>query len=152
MGPKIPYLGILGLESEKTIGIFEISTLKCVTSESLTHTVNFGVGPAFSKGPGSAFSEGPGPGPLYKVCHPKGLTEIFIYLNERFTPSWHTFRKNDDDVLNYKLEENKMSILEVTDCIRIDSELHVQPFSKGAPVPLPQWFRQEIVVCLAKLF
>ena len=34
-----------------------------------------------------------------------------------------------------------MSIPEVTDCIRIDSELHVQPFFKGAPVSLPQWFR-----------
>ena len=39
-------------------------------SESLTHTVNFGIGSAFSKGPGSGFSEGPspGPGPPYKVC------------------------------------------------------------------------------------
>ena len=44
-----------------------------------------------------------------------------------------------------------MSILEVTDCIRIDSELHVHPFFKGGPVPLPQWFRQEIVVCLPKV-
>ena len=33
-----------------------------------------------------------------------------------------------------------MSIPEVTECIRIDSELHTQPFFKGAPVPLPQWF------------
>ena len=37
-------------------------------NESLSHTVNFGIGSAFSKGPKSAFSEGPGPGPLYKVC------------------------------------------------------------------------------------
>ena len=44
-----------------------------------------------------------------------------------------------------------MSILEVTDCIRIDSELHVQPFFKEFPAPLPQCFRQEIVVCLAKV-
>ena len=31
--------------------------------------MNFGIGPAFSKGPGSTFSDGPGPGlgPLYKV-------------------------------------------------------------------------------------
>ena len=66
----MPYLGIFGLESQKTIVLFEISTLKFVINESLTHTVNFGIGSAFSKGPGSAFSEGPGPGPgpLYKVC------------------------------------------------------------------------------------
>ena len=41
-----------------------------VENESLTHTVSFGIGSAFSEGPGSAFSEGPGPGPAlpYKVC------------------------------------------------------------------------------------
>ena len=63
----MPYLGIFGLEFLKKIVILEISTLKFVKYESLTHIVNFGVGSAFSKGPGSAFSEGPGPGPLYKV-------------------------------------------------------------------------------------
>ena len=48
-----------------------MSTLRFVIGESLIHTVNFGIGSTFSKGPGSAFSEdpgpGPGPGPLYKV-------------------------------------------------------------------------------------
>ena len=62
----MPYLGIFGLEFQKTSVIFEISTLEFVKYESLTHTMNFGIGSAFSKGPGSAFSEGPGP--LYKVC------------------------------------------------------------------------------------
>ena len=63
-------LGIFGLEFQKSIVIFEISTLEFVKNESLTYTVNFGIGSAFSKGSGSAFSEGPvpGPGPLYKVC------------------------------------------------------------------------------------
>ena len=56
------YLSILGKKFYKTIVILEISTLKFVTNESLTHTVNLGVGSAFSKGPGL------GPGPLYKVC------------------------------------------------------------------------------------
>ena len=39
-------------------------------NESLTHTVNFGIGSAFSKALGSTFSEGldPGPSQLYKVC------------------------------------------------------------------------------------
>ena len=72
LGPKIPYLGILGLEFQKFIVIFEISTLEFVKNESLTHIMNFGIGSGFSKGPGSAFSEGlgrvSGPGPLYKVC------------------------------------------------------------------------------------
>ena len=55
-GPKMPDLGILGLEFENNIVIFEISTLKFVTKESLTRTVDFGIGSAFSEGP------------LYKVC------------------------------------------------------------------------------------
>ena len=59
----------------EAIVIFEISTLKFVINETLFHTVNFGIGSAFSKGPGSALSEGParapGPGLLYKVCFPK---------------------------------------------------------------------------------
>ena len=69
--PKMHCLGIFGLEFENNIVIFEISTLKFVENEFLTHTVNFGIGSAFSKSPGSPFSEGPGPGlgPLYEVCH-----------------------------------------------------------------------------------
>ena len=61
----MPYLGIFWLEFQKAIVIFEF-----VKSEFLTHTMNFGIGSAFSKGVGSAFSEGPGPGwgLLYKVC------------------------------------------------------------------------------------
>ena len=44
----MPYLGIFGLDFFKTIVIFEISTLKFIKNESLTHTVNFGIGSAFS--------------------------------------------------------------------------------------------------------
>ena len=64
------YLGIFGLYFLKTIVLFEISALKFIIIESLTHTVNFSIGSAFSKGLGSTFSEGssPVPGPLYKVC------------------------------------------------------------------------------------
>ena len=65
----MPDLRIFRLEFPKTIVIFEISILKFVISESLTHTVNFGIDSAFTKGLESAFSEGPGPrpGPFYKV-------------------------------------------------------------------------------------
>ena len=44
LGPKMCYLGIFGVENLKTIVIFEISTLKFAKNESLTHTVNFGIG------------------------------------------------------------------------------------------------------------
>ena len=46
-------------------------------------------------------------------------------VNDSFRPNGYTFRKNDDHVLFYKLEENEISIPEVTDCIRIDSKLRV---------------------------
>ena len=62
----MPYLSIFGPEFQKTIVIFEISTLEFVKNESLTHTINFGIGSAVSKDPMSAFSEGPGPGALYE--------------------------------------------------------------------------------------
>ena len=50
--------------------IFEISFFEFAKHKVLTHTVNFSIGSAFSKGPGATFSESPGPdpGPLYKVC------------------------------------------------------------------------------------
>ena len=71
------YLGIFGLEFQKVIVIFEISTLEFVKNESLTHKMNFGIGSAFSKIPVSAFSEGPAPSPglPYKVC-------LFILANK----------------------------------------------------------------------
>ena len=61
----MPDLGILGPEFKNNITIFEISPLKFVKYQSLTHTVNFDIGFAFSEGPG------PGPGLLYKVCRKK---------------------------------------------------------------------------------
>ena len=77
-GTKNALFGYICAIILKTIATFEISTLKFVKNDSLTHTVNIGIGfafskdlgSAFSKTPGSAFSEdpSPGPGPLYKVC------------------------------------------------------------------------------------
>ena len=48
-----PYLGTFRPEFEKAIDIFEISNLKFLKNESLTHAVNFGVKSSFSKGPES---------------------------------------------------------------------------------------------------
>ena len=66
---KNALFGYFGLEFQKTIVIFEISTLEFAKIESLTYTMNFDIGSVFSEGPRSAFSEGPGS--LYKVCHPE---------------------------------------------------------------------------------
>ena len=43
----MPYLGILG--QYLTIVVFEINTLEYAKNESLTRTVNFGMGPLFHK-------------------------------------------------------------------------------------------------------
>ena len=59
-------------------------------------------------------------------------------LNESFPPIGYTLVKNDDYVLFCTLAETEMSIPEVTDYARIDAELHVQLFLKGASVLLPQ--------------
>ena len=61
-------------------------------------------------------------------------------MNGSFWPSGYIFRQSDGHVLIYKLEENEISISQVTDSIRIDWELRVQFFFKRAPVPLPKWF------------
>ena len=45
------YLGNLRLELKRTTVIFEISILKLVKNEFLTHTVNFGKRSASSRGP-----------------------------------------------------------------------------------------------------
>ena len=70
LGPKLPRLCIFGLEFEKTIGMFEISTLEFPKNEFLINIVNFRIGSVFSKGLACTFFEGPGlvVGPLCKVC------------------------------------------------------------------------------------
>ena len=80
------YLGILGLEFQKSIVIFEISILKFVTSEFLTDTINFGIESAFSKSTGSTFSKGLG-NPLFL----KVQTWIRVLVQVCFVKgdSWH---------------------------------------------------------------
>ena len=60
---------------------------------------------------------------------------------ESLSPAGFSFKENNDYVTFYKTEFSKKSAPEVTECIKIDKELHVKLFSKG-PVLLPQWFRQ----------
>ena len=74
----MPCLGIFRLEFQKTFVIFEISTFEFVKNELLTHTKNFGMESAFSKGPGSSFSEdsGLGPGPHIKYAVKNYIAEF----------------------------------------------------------------------------
>ena len=48
----------------------------------------------------------------------------------------------EDHVVYYKTVMDDLSIPQITQCIRIDSKLHVRLFFKGSPVPLPDWFRK----------
>ena len=76
----MPYLSTFGLEFEKAIVISEISTFEYLKKESLTHTVIFGIGCAFSKGPGSGFSEGPFPVWVRLIKHGVDLPFIYKFL------------------------------------------------------------------------
>ena len=69
-GTKNVLFGFFGLEFQKAIVKFEVSTLEFFQNEFFIHRLNFGIGSIFSKGLGSTFSQDPGPGPdlLYKLC------------------------------------------------------------------------------------
>ena len=77
----MPYFGIFELEFQNTIVISEISNPEFLKNESLTHTVNFGIGSTFSRGLESGFSKsrGLGPGPLYKVS----LRRVIIFRKRK---------------------------------------------------------------------
>ena len=59
-----------------------------------------------------------------------------------FLDSGYRFAKHGDHAVLYKFVLNELSIPQITECIRIDSSLHVKLFYKNSPVPLPPWFRK----------
>ena len=71
----------------------------------------------------------------------ESFDEINESLLEFLGPDYECTRY-DDHVIFYKFIKNELSVPEVTDCIRIDSEMHVKLFYKGSPIPLPEWFRK----------
>ena len=52
-------------------------------------------------------------------------------------------QRYDDHAVYFKLKTNDLSIPQVTECIRVDNNLHVKLFYKGSPIPHPQWFRHD---------
>ena len=70
MGRKLLYFCSLELYFEKTVVIFEISTLEFIKNE----------------GPGSTFSEGPGPGLglLYKVRQLNHIPWVISYVSSDY--------------------------------------------------------------------
>ena len=63
-------------------------------------------------------------------------------MEESLSLAGFLFKKNNDYVTFYKIEFSEKRAPEVTECIKIDKELHVKLFFKDCPVPLPQWFWQ----------
>ena len=58
-------------------------------------------------------------------------------------PPGYTFQKYDDHVVFYHLKTNVLNVPEVTGCVQVDQDLHVELFYKGSALPLPQWFRHK---------
>ena len=62
----------------------------------------------------------------------------FEELNGKHSHPGFRFRKTDDCVLYYNLQfDEKTSFPKVSECIRVDKELHVQLQFSGNPLPLP---------------
>ena len=77
----------------------------------------------------------------FKLFEEQDKIKSFDDIDSTLTPLGYTFQKYDDHVVFYHLETNVLNVPEVTDCVRVDRDLHVKLFYKGSPLPLPQWFR-----------
>ena len=78
----------------------------------------------------------------YKCFMNYDLINKLSDIEENISFAGFLFRKNNDYFTFYKTEVSEKRAPEVTECIKIDKELHVKLFFKGYPVPLLQWFRQ----------
>ena len=65
----------------------------------------------------------------------------FDDIDSKLAPLGYTFQRYDDHVAFYRLQTNDLNVPEVTDCVRVDRDLHIKLFYKSSPLPLPQWFR-----------
>ena len=65
----------------------------------------------------------------------------FDDIDSKLAPLRYTFQRYDDHVVFYHLQTNDLNVPEVTDCVRVDRDLHAKLFYKSSPLPLPQRFR-----------
>ena len=77
----------------------------------------------------------------YKSLHISNFSDI-NESNLRFLDKGYNCSLYEDHAVFYKTEINDESIPKVTECIRINKDLHVQLFFIGIPLPLPPWFRE----------
>ena len=74
----------------------------------------------------------------FKINHFHEVDESLL----AFLDGDYRIERYDDHVVFYKIIKDNLSIPSITECIRIDYDLHVQLFYKGSPIPLPNWFRK----------
>ena len=85
-----------------------------------------------------------------KLFEEQDKIKSFEDIDSTLTPPGYTCQKKDDHVVFYHLETNVLDVPEVTDCVRVDRDLHVKLFYKGSRLPLPQWFRHGRNCCLTR--
>ena len=77
----------------------------------------------------------------FKLFAEQVKIKSFDNIDSTLKPLGYTFQKYDDHVVFYLLETKVLNVPEVTECVRVDRDLHVKLFYKGSPLPLPRWFR-----------
>ena len=70
-----------------------------------------------------------------KIKNHYGIDEALERVGKNFF-----FRIYDDNGVFFSMESSQLSVPRVTHCIRMDSELHINIFYEGSPVPLLRWF------------
>ena len=74
-----------------------------------------------------------------KLFEQQDKIKSFEDIDSTLTPPGYTFQKYDDHVVFYHFEINVLNVPKVTDCVRVNQDLHVKLFYKSSP--LPQRFR-----------
>ena len=69
----------------------------------------------------------------FKLFEGQDKIKSFNDIDSTLVPLGYTFQKYDDHVVFYCLETYVLNVPEVTDCVRIDRDLHVKLFYKGLP-------------------
>ena len=74
-----------------------------------------------------------------KFCNIDRISN-FEDLNESLCPTGYQLKKDENEVIFYKIEPH--SIPQVSETIVVDKMLHVKLFSVASPIPLPEWFQK----------
>ena len=70
---------------------------------------------------------------LFELYEEQGKIKSFNDIDSTLILPGYTFQKDDDLVVFDCLETNMLNVPEVTDCMRVNRELHVKLFYKSSP-------------------